>query len=114
MEKMKAHREPRPSVIVQCYQFNSCQCATSETVTEYVAALLKLAEHCNFGETLDEMLQDRLVLVSCGQTTISVQGVYCLQYKRPCRKGSGRFDSADLVFTLSNMSTFNFLIILCA
>ena len=27
----------------------------------YVAALLKLAEHCNFGDTLVEMLHDRLV-----------------------------------------------------
>ena len=48
---------------VQHYQFNSHQCATSETVAEYVAALLKLAKHCNFGNTLDEMLRDRLV---CG------------------------------------------------
>ena len=47
--KVKAHREPKPSVIVQCYQFNSCQHAMSETVAEYVAVLHKLAEHCNFG-----------------------------------------------------------------
>ena len=50
-------------MVVQHYQFNSHQCATSETVAEYVAALLKLTEHCNFGTTLDEMLRDRLV---CG------------------------------------------------
>ena len=36
----------------------------------YVAALLKLAEHCNFGDTLDEMLCDRLV---CGIVNATVQ-----------------------------------------
>ena len=45
--EMKAFQEPRSS----CYQFNSHQCATSETVAKYVALLRKLAEHCNFGET---------------------------------------------------------------
>ena len=68
--KMKAHREPKPSVVVQRYQFNSRQRATSETVAEYVAALRKLAEHCNFGDTLDEMLRDRLV---CGIANAAVQ-----------------------------------------
>ena len=50
--KMKAHQEPKPSVIVLRYQFNSRLRATSETVAEYVAALRRLAEHCSFGETL--------------------------------------------------------------
>ena len=68
--KMKAHCEPKPLVIVQCYQFNSRQRATSETVAEYVAALRKLAEHCNFGDTLDKMLRDRLV---CGIANAAVQ-----------------------------------------
>ena len=58
---MQAHREPKPSVIVQCFQFHLHQHAISETVTEYIAALCKLAEHYNFGDTLDEMLCDQLV-----------------------------------------------------
>ena len=67
---MKAHRELKPSVIVQHYQFNSCHHATSETVVEYIAALRKLAEHCNFEYTLDKMLWDRLV---CGIANPAVQ-----------------------------------------
>ena len=67
--KMKAHRAPKPLVIVPRYQFNSHQCATSETVTEYVAALHKLAEHCNLGDTLDKMLSNKLV---CGITNAAV------------------------------------------
>ena len=30
-------------------------------MAEYVAALHKLAKHCNFEDTLDKMLRDRLV-----------------------------------------------------
>ena len=68
--KMKAHREPKPLVIVQRYQFNSRQWATNKTVAEYVAVLCKLAEHRNFGDALDEMLQDWLV---CGIANPTVQ-----------------------------------------
>ena len=57
-------------MIAQHYQFNSHQCATSETVAEYVAALLKLAEHCNFRNILDEMLGNRLV---CGIAKVAVE-----------------------------------------
>ena len=39
-------------------------------MAEYVAALCKQAEHCNFGHTLDEMLRDRLV---CGIASAAVQ-----------------------------------------
>ena len=53
---MKAYQVSKPSVIVQHYQFNSHQRATLETMAEYVAALCKLAEHFNFGDTLDKML----------------------------------------------------------
>lgn len=37
--------------------------AAKETVTEYVAVLRELAQHCNYGDKLKEMLHDRLV---CG------------------------------------------------
>ena len=68
--KMKAHQEPKPSVIVLRYQFNSRQCATSETVAEYVTALRRLAEYCSFGDILDKMLRDRFV---CGIADPAVQ-----------------------------------------
>ena len=70
VSKMKAHREPRPSVIVQRYQFNSRQRLPSESMAEYIAALQKLAEFCNYGESLDEMLRDRFV---CGIAHPAVQ-----------------------------------------
>ena len=67
---MRAHHEPRLSVIIQRYKFNSRQCLPSESIAEYVAALRKLAEFCNYGESLDKMLRDRFV---CGIAHPTVQ-----------------------------------------
>ena len=70
VSQMKAHREPRSSIIVQRYQFNSRQRSPSEYIAEYVAALRKLAKFCNYGESLNEMLCDRFV---CGIAHPAVQ-----------------------------------------
>ena len=34
-----------------------------ESISEYIATLCKLSEHCKFGESLNDMLRDRIV---CG------------------------------------------------
>jgi len=60
---VKNYYEPRPSEIVQRYKFNTRVRRSGETVAAYVAALRELAEHCNYGNKLQEMLRDRLV---CG------------------------------------------------
>ena len=70
MKKMKEHREPQPSVIVRRFQFNTRKQQAGETVANYVAALRKAAEFCDYGDSLSEMLRDRLV---CGITDTSVQ-----------------------------------------
>ncbi|KAG7487172.1 hypothetical protein JOB18_048277 [Solea senegalensis] len=60
---LQSHYNPKPSEIVQRFKFNSRTRAANETVTEYVAVLRELAQHCNYGDKLKEMLSDRLV---CG------------------------------------------------
>ncbi|XP_061594943.1 uncharacterized protein K02A2.6-like [Cololabis saira] len=60
---LQSHYNPKPSEIVQRFKFNSRTRAVNETVTEYVAVLRELAQHCNYGDKLKEMLRDRLV---CG------------------------------------------------
>ena len=57
-------------MIVRRFQFNTRKQQAGETVAEYVAALHKAAEFCNYGDSLSEMLRDRLV---CGITDTSVQ-----------------------------------------
>ena len=43
---------------LQCFRFTSHSRKEGESIADYVA---ELAEFCNYGETLDKMLRDRLV-----------------------------------------------------
>ncbi|XP_043944941.1 uncharacterized protein K02A2.6-like [Protopterus annectens] len=60
---LQSHYNPKPSAIVQRFKLNSRTRMANETVTEYVAVLRELAQHCNYGDRLTGMLRDRLV---CG------------------------------------------------
>ena len=71
VETLKSHLNPKLSVIVSRYRFNSRNRQTMETVATYVAESRScLAEHCNFGRNLEEMICDRLV---CGINDHSIQ-----------------------------------------
>ncbi len=61
--EVTAFYDPKPSIIVQRFQFNTRVRTKGESIATYVAALWKLAEHCNYGDSLNEMIRDRLV---CG------------------------------------------------
>lgn len=67
---LKNHFNPKPSEIVQRWKFNSRNRHFDESIVEYVAELRKLAQDCNFGDTLTVMLRDRLV---CGVNDDSIQ-----------------------------------------
>ncbi|XP_041651122.1 uncharacterized protein K02A2.6-like [Cheilinus undulatus] len=60
---LKNHFDPKPSEIVQRYKFDSRSRMPNETVMDYVAELRRLAQDCNYGDTLQQMLRDRIV---CG------------------------------------------------
>ncbi|XP_021378372.1 uncharacterized protein K02A2.6-like [Mizuhopecten yessoensis] len=60
---VKEHSAPKPSEIEQRYKFHNRFRKTGESVSQYIAALRNLSEHCNFGGTLETMIRDRLV---CG------------------------------------------------
>jgi len=70
VKTMTAHFYPPPSEIVQQFCFNSRVREHGETIPAYVAELRALSEHCNFGDTLDQMLRDRLV---CGINDPQIQ-----------------------------------------
>ncbi len=67
---LKKHFNPIPSEIVQRWKFNSRNRCHDESIVECVAELRKLAQDCNFGDTLTVMLRDRLV---CGVNDDSIQ-----------------------------------------
>ena len=52
----------RKNVIFERAKFNCRGQEEGETVDEFVTALNKLAEHCNYGTLVEEMIRDRLVV----------------------------------------------------
>ena len=67
---VRKHHDPKPSAIVQRFHFNSRNRHTGESIAAYVAQLRQLAEHCEYGTTLNDMLRDRLV---CGVDDLRIQ-----------------------------------------
>lgn len=60
---LKKHFDPKPSKIVQRYKFDSRNRKANESVMEYAAELRWLSQDCNYGDTFQQMLRDRIV---CG------------------------------------------------
>ena len=70
IKQMTDHYQPKPSVTVQCFKFNSRSRKPGESIATYVAELKRLAEDCAFGDFLQEMLRDRIV---CGINDVRIQ-----------------------------------------
>ena len=64
------HLSPKPLVIAERFRFHKRGQEEGESVTMFMAALRKLAEHCEFGDGLNDTLRDRLV---CGLRNEAVQ-----------------------------------------
>lgn len=60
---LQEHFSPKASEVVSRFKFHSRIRNQSESVATYLSELRKLAETCNFGNYLTDMLRDRLV---CG------------------------------------------------
>ena len=67
---MTEHHNLAPSEIVQRFKFHSRFHQQGESVATFVAELQSLAELCNFGPTLNDMLRDRIV---CGINEAVIQ-----------------------------------------
>ena len=61
MDLVIKHHDPKPSVIIQRYRFNTRNRCGGESISTYVAELRHLSEHCSFGTSLNEMLHDWIV-----------------------------------------------------
>ena len=68
--KLGEHFSPKPSSIVQRYTFHTRLRHQQESVADYVAALRAIGEHCEFGDSLNDMIRDRLV---CGINNSRIQ-----------------------------------------
>ena len=66
------HLKPKPLAIAERFRFYMYQRnqGKQETVSQFIAELRKLSEHCDFGEFLNQALRDRLV---CGLSSVATQ-----------------------------------------
>jgi len=67
---LQKHFSPKPNEIVEHCKVHSRNQNEDKGVAAYMAELRKLTKHCNFGETLPEMLRDWLV---CGINNKKIQ-----------------------------------------
>ena len=68
--KAKAHFCPKPSPIVKRFEFTARRQGEDESIAMYIAELRRIAEYCDYGAVLSDMLRDRLV---CGVRDKSIQ-----------------------------------------
>ena len=70
IDLLTSHFNPRPLSIVQRFKFYNRTRSKEESIATYVAALRALAEYCEYGDSLNIMLRDRLV---CGVNHEGIQ-----------------------------------------
>ena len=93
VDTLAKHFKPAPSEIVERFCFNSRVRRSGESVAAFIAELRALAEFCNFGDTLEAMLRDRIL---CGINDDSIQRRLLSEPK---------LDYAKAVETALNMET---------
>ena len=70
VEAPTKHFYPPPLEIVQRFKFNTHVRKPGEFVAIYIAKIQALSQYCNFGDTLEPMLRDRIV---CGINDVQTQ-----------------------------------------
>ena len=61
---LQTYYKPKANVVYERFKFYNRSQGTNESIAEFAAGFSKACAHsCNFGETLKEMLGDRLI---CG------------------------------------------------
>ena len=58
---LKIHYDPLPLIAVERFKFNTRMHQPSENIATYISELRQLTTKCNFGNSLNEMLQDQIV-----------------------------------------------------
>ena len=52
IEVLKVHQNPKPNMIAERFKFNTRDRKEGESLTQYLAVLRRLTEHCNYGEQI--------------------------------------------------------------
>ena len=67
---LKKHFSPKPLIIAERFRFHKRNQEEGESISQFVAVLKQLSEHCEFGRTLNDTIRDRLV---CGLRSETIQ-----------------------------------------
>ena len=101
VEILSKHFKPTPSEIVERFKFHSRFRKPGESVSTFVAELRRLAEFCNFGDSLETMIRDRLV---CGINDEQIQKRLLaeseLSYKKAVKLASSMEEASKNVLEL--------------
>ena len=62
VETLNNHHNPAPAITVSRFKFNSRVRQSNENVAMFISELRQLATKCDFGNSLEEMLCDRIVI----------------------------------------------------
>ena len=57
------HYSPKPLIITERFRFHKSNQEEGESVSQFVAVLKWLSEHCEFGLSLNDTMRDRLLCV---------------------------------------------------
>ena len=70
IDVVKDHLQPKPLVVAERYKFHQRSQREEESVSQFMAAIRKLSEHCEFGTFLNDAIRDRFV---CGLHSRNIQ-----------------------------------------
>ena len=59
---LRNHYSPKPLIIAERFRFHKRNQEEGESISQFLAVLKRLAEHCEFGNSLNDTIRDRLVL----------------------------------------------------
>ena len=70
VQTLARHFSPQPLIIAEHFRFHERNQEEGESMNMFVATMKRLAEHCEFKESLSEVIRDRLV---CGLRSEAIQ-----------------------------------------
>lgn len=91
VEKFDEHFVPRRNVIHDRACFHKRNQKTDETVEAFVRSLYELAQHCEFGNSKDEQIRDRIVIgISDKEVSVSgaIERIIKMRAVQPAIKGA--------------------------
>ena len=69
VDALNGHYRPKKIIIYERFKFHSRVQSNNESISDYIAAMKKLARTCEFGDKLSENLRDRFVIGLSNKTT---------------------------------------------